>query len=155
MLRTILIGVSAASAAGLLYVNLYNSIVDAPNWGAGIPESLMTARQYFTAANPGNFFRVFSPLNQVLALIVVVLSWKTNRYLALASLAVAVLIDVFTFTYFYPRNAILFTGGLDAADLRAAWQEWSTMNWLRSAMCLVNATLAFSLLVMASKNSNK
>jgi len=152
MIRTILLAVSAATAAGLLFVNVYNSVVDAPNWGANILESISAARHYFTASNPGNFFRIFSPINQVLALVVVALSWKTDRYIALSSLAVAVLIDVLTFSYFYPRNEILFMGVMDEQVLRNAWQQWSSMNWLRSAMCLANTVLAFYLLTSVKKN---
>lgn len=36
----------------LLGANLYTSVVDAPNWGAALPESLAVAKRYFTAANP-------------------------------------------------------------------------------------------------------
>ena len=150
MIRSILLGLSAATASGLLFVNLYTSIVDAPNWGADIPQSITDARQYFAVANPGNFFRIFSPANQVLALVAVILCWKNNRYIAMASLAVAVLLDILTFGYFYPRNEVLFLNAIDENAVRIAWREWSDMNWLRSALCAVNATLALTLLVRSS-----
>ena len=47
MIRLILLGLSAAVAAGILFVNLYNSLIDAPNWGADLPNSVLAARQYF------------------------------------------------------------------------------------------------------------
>ena len=153
MIRPILLGLSAAVAAGILFVNLYTSIVDAPNWGADIPNSIVAARQYFSVSNPGTFFRIFSPLNQVLALIAVILCWRKNRYLALGSLAVAVLIDVFTFGYFYPRNEILFVAPINNDAVRLAWEQWSMMNWLRSAMGVVNVVFAFILLVSTVKKS--
>lgn len=153
MIRLILLGLSAAVAAGLLFVNLYNSIVDAPNWGADLPDSITAARNYFTVANPGNFFRIVSPLNQILALIVVVVSWKKNRYIAIASLTLAILGDVLTFGYFYPRNEIMFIAPMDETAVRAAWEQWSSMNWVRSLICVGNTVLAFVLLVLASKKS--
>jgi len=157
MIRSILLGLSAATAAGILFVNLYNSLVDAPNWGADIPNSLVAARHYFTVANPGNFFRIISPVNQVLALIAAVLCWKSGnlRYIALGSLVLAVLADVFTFGYFYPRNEILFVAPIEATAnvVRLAWQEWSTMNWLRSTLCAMNAVLAFTVLIATSKKT--
>jgi uncharacterized membrane protein len=157
MIRSILLALAAATAAGILFVNLYNSLVDAPNWGADIPNSLVAARHYFTVANPGNFFRVISPLNQVLALIAVIVCWKSGnaRYIALGSLVLAVVADAFTFGYFYPRNEILFVAPIEAsADMvRQAWQEWSTMNWLRSALCAANTVLAFIVLITMSKKS--
>jgi hypothetical protein len=154
MIRLILLGLFAAVAAGLLFVNLYNSIVDAPNWGADLPNSITAARSYFTVANPGNFFRMVSPLNQILALAAVVICWKKNRYIALGSLALAVLADVLTFGYFYPRNEIMFSAPMDETAIRAAWEQWSSMNWVRSLFCAGNTVLAFTLLVSASKKSS-
>jgi hypothetical protein len=155
MIRLILLGLAAATAAGLLFVNLYNSLVDAPNWGADLPNSLLAARQYFTVANPGNFFRVFSPINQVLALIAVIACWRYGnvRYLAIGVLVLAVLADVLTFGYFYPRNEILFASPMETSidTLQLAWEQWSAMNWFRSAMCAVNTVLALIVLVSTSK----
>jgi hypothetical protein len=153
MIRLILLGLFAAVAAGLLFVNLYSSIVDAPNWGADLPNSIATARQYFSVANPGSFFRVFSPANQLLAVIALIICWKTNRYIAIAALVVAVLADVLTFGYFYPRNEILFAAPMDTDSIRVAWEQWSAMNWFRSFVCVVNTSLAFILLVSTSKRS--
>jgi hypothetical protein len=147
----ILLGASAATAAGILFVNLYTSFVDAPNWGANIPDSIATARQYYIASNPGNFFRIVSPLNQVLALIGVFITWKQNRYLALGSLIIAVLADVFTFGFFYPRNEIMFVAPIEIDAIQRAWEQWSTMNWVRSTMCAINTVFAFMLLASTSK----
>jgi len=151
MLKTILVAAAAAVSAGLLFVNLYNSLVDAPNWGADIPNSISAARAYFSVTNPGTFFRLFSPINQVLALVAVIVSWKNFRYLAIAVLATALLADIMTFAYFYPRNAVMFVAPIDEGAIRAAWSQWSTMNWLRSLLCLVNTVLAFILLVSTVK----
>lgn len=159
MIRLILLGLSAATASGILFVNLYNSLIDAPNWGADLPNSIISARQYFAVVNPGNFFRIVSPLNQVLALIAVVVCWKfgRERYIAIGSLVLAILADVLTFGYFYPRNEILFVAPIEAGvdSIRLAWEQWSTMNWFRSAMCAVSAVLGLILLVTTSKRVAK
>jgi hypothetical protein len=155
MIRSLLLGFSAAAAAGLLFVNLYNSMVDAPNWGADLPKSILAAREYFAVSNPGNFFRVFSPLNQALAVIAVFICWRNNRYLALASLTAAILLDVLTFSYFYPRNEVMFIAPVNEEAIRLAWQQWSNMNWLRTALCGINTVLAFTLLVVTSKTFSK
>jgi hypothetical protein len=157
MIRTILLGISAAIAAGLLFVNVYNSVIDATNWGAAFPDSILAARQYFAVVNPGNFYRIVSPLNQVFALVALILCWryKRERYLALASLALAVLADALTFGYFYPRNHIMFAGPLENIDnIRIAWHQWTSMNWFRSALCTLNTILALSILVTTSKKSS-
>ena len=122
-------------------------MIDVTSWGADIPTTIQTAREYFKTVNPGNFFRVFSPINQVLALLALILFWKTSTivrvYLGTA-LAFYVLGDVFTFAYFYPRNEIMFkTAALTDIDtITNAWNGWNTMNWLRSA--IVFAGLIFS-----------
>lgn len=157
MIRYVILGLSAAVAAGLLFVNVYNSVVDAANWTSALPNSVVAAREYFTVANPGHFYRMVSPFNQVLALSAMLLVWKNPRarYLALASLVLAVSADIFTFGYFYPRNEILFTGPLTSNidTLRLAADQWATMNWVRSFVCATNAILAFAILIITSKKS--
>lgn len=153
MIRIILLGLSAALAAGLLFVNLYTSIVDAPNWGADLPNSINTARVYYSDANPGTFFRIFSPLNQAFAIIALVIAWKHLRSVAVAALITAILLDVFTFGYFYPRNEIMFISPIDENAVKNAWQEWSTMNWFRSGLSLLNTVLSFIVLLTVSKKS--
>ena len=140
MKNLILFG-SLMVASGLLFVNLYTSLIDAKSWGSDIPNSISTARQYFKTTNPGNFFRLFSPLNQVLALLALILFWKAapsvRLYLALA-VVTYVLADVLTFAYFYPRNDIMFrTANLnDTGLLKKVWSEWTSMNWVRSLVIL-------------------
>jgi len=147
-MKTVVLFASITLASGLMLTNIYNSIVDARSWGFDIPQSIETARQYFKSVNPGNFFRVFSPINQVLALIALILFWKWSPsiriYLAVA-LLLYILADVFTFAYFYPRNNIMFsTARLNDIDtLKRAWQGWSIMNWLRSAMLFVGLVFSF------------
>jgi hypothetical protein len=135
MKRTVLF-LSLVLGAGLMITNLYNSMIDARSWGSDIPVSLDTARQYFRTVNPGDFFRVFSPLNQVLALLGLVLFWRGGRRvrtLLLFALGFHVAADIMTFAYFYPRNDIMFLENpLNAENARAAWQGWSSMNWLRT-----------------------
>lgn len=139
---------SMVLASGLLFTNIYNSMIDAASWGADIPTTIQTAREYFKTVNPGNFFRVFSPVNQVLALLALILFWKTSAsariYLGIA-LALYVLGDVFTFAYFYPRNDILFkTAALTDIDtITDAWKGWNTMNWLRSAILFAGLIFSF------------
>jgi hypothetical protein len=60
-------------------VNVYTSIVDARSWSGNIPDSILTARNYFKTVNPGTFFRTASPLNQLLALAALVASWKSGK----------------------------------------------------------------------------
>ena len=123
--------------AGVMGTNIYNSVIDAPSWGASIPQSLEVARQYFSTGTPGRFFRVASPLAQGLMLLALIVCWKYGpaiRGLAAAALAFVILADVLTFVYFYPRNDIMFVNILDAEAATRAWRGWSTMTHIRSAM---------------------
>ena len=120
-MKKIILFLSIVLASGLLLTNIYNSLIDAKSWGADIPASLATARLYYKSVNPGNFFRIFSPANQVLGLLALIAFWKssprTRLYLGIAFF-LYVLGDLFTFAYFYPRNEIMFkTAQLTDIDL--------------------------------------
>jgi len=147
-MKTIILFASVCIASGLLFVNLYTSLIDAKSWGASIPDSIAAAREYFKIVNPGNFFRIFSPANQVLGLLALVLFWHSSSsirlYLGIA-FAMYLLAEGLTFGYFYPRNAIMFkTAQLtDISLLRKAWSEWNTMNWLRSLILLTGLFFSF------------
>ena len=157
MIRIILLSLSAATAAGLLFVNVYNSVVDAANWNAALPDSIMAAREYFKVASPGTFFRIVSPAGQALALATLIACWNYGRlrYIALGTLVLAVFADLLTFGYFYPRLDIMFSAPLESGSqlIQRAVIQWSSMNWFRSAMCAVNTFLAFTTLVLATKRT--
>lgn len=146
-MKLIILFVSIALASGLLLTNLYTSLIDAKSWGSDIPNSINAARTYFKVTNPGNFFRLFSPVNQVLALLVLILFWKTSSSLRLymgGALILYILTDVLTFAYFYPRNAILFEKPElpDTDTLKTIWKQWTNMNWIRSLILLTGIILS-------------
>ncbi len=69
-MKKIIVCLSVTFMAGVLFVNIYNSIVDAVSWGSNVPASIDVMRHYYYSTNPGKFFRYFSPANQFLALLV-------------------------------------------------------------------------------------
>lgn len=147
-MKNLILFLSISIASGLLFVNLYNSLVDAKSWGSNIPNSIATTREYFKTANPGSFFRIFSPVNQVVALVVVILFWKSSPSIRLGLITACVLYilgDILTFAYFYPRNDIMFkTAQLSDRDLLGkTWAEWSMMNWIRSLIILAGIFFSF------------
>jgi uncharacterized membrane protein len=147
-MKNLILFSSVALASGLFFVNLYNSMVDAKSWGADLPNSIAAARDYFKVANPGNFFRLFSPINQVLALLSLLLFWKAfpgGRIYLGAALIMFVAADIMTFAYFYPRNDIMFTNASlqDTSALQKAWSEWNNMNWIRTLVLLVGICCSF------------
>lgn len=147
-MKNIILFASISFAAGLMFVNFYNSLIDAKSWGSDIPNSIAAAREYFKTVNPGNFFRVYSPINQILALLALILFWKVapgaRIYLG-AAFGMYFLSEMFTFAYFFPRNDIMWNTAklTDVDTLQKAWSEWSTMNWLRTFMLLVGLVFSF------------
>ncbi|HEY6503632.1 MAG TPA: DUF1772 domain-containing protein [Chitinophagaceae bacterium] len=147
-MKKIILFASISIASGLLFVNLFTSLVDVKSWGSDIPNSIAATREYFKTVNPGDFFRVFSPVNQVLGLLVLVLFWRSSSSIRLylgAAFILYVLGDVLTFTYFYPRNDIMFkTAQLTDTDLLTRTvSEWSRMNWVRSFILVAGLFFSF------------
>ena len=139
---------SIALASGLLFTNAYTSLIDATSWGSNIPHSIGAAREYFKNVNPGNFFRVFSPANQVLALLALILFWKAGpsvRILLSSTFVLYVICDVMTFAYFYPRNDILFRDAAltDVETLTKTWRQWNSMNWVRTLILAAGVISSF------------
>jgi Anthrone oxygenase len=147
-MKKIVLFFSITFMAGVTFTNIYNSIVDAKIWGSNIPNSVAATRQYFQYGNPGNFFRIFSPVNQILALLTLILFWKTSKkiriFFALA-FAIAVGTDVLTFSYFYPRNDLLMTVPIqNISRLTEIISGWQFMNWIRSGVLTAGVIFLFT-----------
>ena len=147
-LKIIVLYISIVFASGVLFVNMYNSIVDTTAWGADIPQSIQTTRDYYQNVNPGTFFRIFSPINQALALLSLILFWRSStsiRTFLIIAFLLYVLADVFTFAYFYPRNDILFKSDISSnlEAIKIAWKQWAPMNWLRSFIIFTGLICSF------------
>ena len=149
MFRRSAIYLAVVTLGCVLGANLYNSVVDAPNWGASIPASVVTTRQYFSVADPGSYFRVASPAAQVATLLALIACWRVGgriRLLAAGALILSVAGDILTFAYFYPRNTLLFDPATSSEVLARVWTEWSTMNHVRSAIVAAALLCALSTL---------
>ena len=147
-LRLVSAAIALVLSGMLLGAGVYESVVVAPNF-QGAPTSLEHARGFYHATNPGVFFRVLSPATQLLLLVALVCNWRPvplTRWRLAGALALAILADVITFKFHYPRNAILFNAQLtNPADLNRVGAEWAMGNYVRIAV-----VLAMVLLVMVS-----
>ena len=74
--KRIILYLSISLMAGIVFPNIYTSIVDAPIWSSNIPESIEISRSYYANLNPGQFFRILTPINRVLAILVLILFWS-------------------------------------------------------------------------------
>jgi hypothetical protein len=147
-MKQIFLFASISVACGLFFTNLYSSLIDARSWGADLPNSMAIAREYFKTVNPGNFFRMFSPVNQALGIIVLILFWKTSPSIRLSlgiALTMYLLAEGLTFGFFFPRNDIMFRNArlTDIGLLKKTWMEWTAMNWIRSGILLTGIFFSF------------
>lgn len=139
---------SVALASGVLFANIFNSMVISEAGKSDIPNSIIAARAYFKTVNPGDFFKIFSPATQVFTLLALILFWKTAKSVRLF-LGIALLCyisgDIFAFTYFHPRNDLMYLSEpiLDTKTLQKIAAEWSSMNWVRSFVLFVGVVCSF------------
>ena len=156
-LRLISVAIALVASAMLLGAGVYESVVVAPNF-QGAPISLEHARGFYHAANPGMFFRVLSPATQLLLLVALVCNWgpvPLTRWRLAGALVLAILADVITFTFHYPRNAILFFDPLTgpAADLDRVGREWAAGNYARIALILTVVTLVMASIIRIARDT--
>lgn len=149
-----------AFSSGLFFTNIYNSIVNAANWESNVPNSITATRDFFVVANPGTFFLLVDPTNLILIALALILYWKKSTsirlYLGLA-LLFYISSMILTFTYFYPRNEIMFLSEQlpDTETLKKVASEWGRMNWIRSLIWLVGLICTFLALDKATSNTQK
>ena len=137
MLAHILGVVALLGVALLLGATWYEAVVMAPNYERDVPESITLARAFFARTTPAHFFRVVAPATQVLTLATVVLDWgKPGHEAFLIALAVLIVADIITYTFHYPRLAIMFKSAEPQAPdtLRRAARQWAIGNWVRGVL---------------------
>jgi hypothetical protein len=156
-LRLVSVAIALVVAAMLLGAAVYESVVLAPNL-QGAPGSLEHARGFYHVTNPGVFFRVISPATQLLLLVALVCNWKpasSTRWRLAGALVLAILGDVVTFQFHYPRNAILFLAPLTQPpayyDRVAA--EWAIGNYVRVALVLTVVVLVIELTIRIARET--
>lgn len=146
-MKKIILFTSVAVASGVLFSNIFNSMVIAVATDSDIPNSINAGKEFFKVADPGDFFKIFSPASQVLTLLSLILFWKNSKKVRLF-LGIALLCyisgDIMAFTYFHPRTEAMFSNAdLDVETLKRLSSEWSTMNWVRSTVLLVGVLFSF------------
>ncbi len=147
-LRQLAVSLAIAVLCMLLGAAIYESVVMAPNYVHSLA-ALEHARGFREVSTPAAYFRILSPVGQLLLAASVVLSWRAParkaRWLLLSALVAAVATDVVTFTFHYPRNEILFVASLDRpwVKLQRIAQEWAWGNYLRIVLLVIAVSAAF------------
>ena len=131
---------SVITASGLVMITIYNLLVDAASWGSNMPDSILTARDYYRQVDPRDFFKIIAPINQILILLTIILFWKDSpsmRMYFLTSFVLYAIIASLTFLYFVPRDRIIFNSPIENIPaIRTALSEWKLMNWVRTLLGL-------------------
>lgn len=158
-MKKLVLYAAVAFSSGLFFTNIYNSIVNAANWESNIPQSITATRDFFVVANPGTFFQLIDPTNMLLIVLAIILFWKHSSirlFLGIALLCYVSSITL-TFTYFYPRNEIMFLSEQlsDTEILQKAASEWGRMNWIRSLIWLTGLICSFIALDKATSSTQK
>ena len=147
-MKKIILLTSAALASGVLFANIFNSLIIAAATDHDIPNSIVAAREFFKTVNPGEFFKIFSPASQCLTLLSLILYWKgpkNIRFFLGIALICYVSGDIFAFTYFHPRTDIMMSQPTpDTQTLKKLSSEWSGMNWIRSLVLLIGVFFSFA-----------
>lgn len=148
-MKKIILFISVALASGVLFANVFNSMVISEAAKSDIPKSIMAAREYFKTVNPGNFFQIFSPATQIFTLLSLIVFWKTEKSVRLflgIALLCSITGDIFAFTYFHPRSDLMFVSHPvpDIETLKKLSSEWSSMNWVRSFLLLIGVISLFT-----------
>jgi hypothetical protein len=128
-------------------ITVYNLLVDSTSWGADIPASIQTTRDYYKHVDPRNFFQIVAPINQVLILLAIILFWKDSialRYYFSISFLLYAIIAILTFVYFIPRDIIIFTSPIEHTEqIKTALSQWQIMNWLRTLIGFAGVLISF------------
>lgn len=156
-MKRIILYAAVAFSSGLFFTLIYNSVVNAANWESNIPQSITATRDFFVVANPGTFFQLVDPTNMLLVVLALILFWKKSSirlYLGIALLCYITSM-ILTFTYFYPRNEIMFLSEQlpDTESLKKAATEWGRMGWVRSMLSLAGLVCTFITLDKATRQT--
>ena len=157
-MKKLVLYASFSFSSGLFFTLLYNSIVNAANWENNIAQSISATRDFFVAANPGTFFQMIDPANLILIVLALILFWNSTSirmYLGIGILCYIISM-ILTFTYFYPRNEIMFLSEHlpDTDTLKKAASEWGRMGWVRCLLSLAGLVCCFLALDIAVTGSS-
>ena len=146
-MKKIVLLMSVAVSSGVLFSNVFNSIVIGAATDSNIPNSVIAGKEYFKFINPGDFFKIFSPASQFLTLLSLIIFWKSFKKVRLL-LGIALLChitsDILAFTYFHPRTDMMNSDPIpDSETLKRLSSEWNVMNWVRSCILLIGVVLSF------------
>lgn len=138
---------------------LFDTFVLYPNVFGDVPRSLSAAMEFLDHASPASFLPGMGALSLVTALGALWV-WRQHRWAFVCFLASFLLVVAFDFAasvlYFWPRNTIMFTEGLQVhapETLITAAREFRAMHWVRVGASIIASFSAMAGLVVAAQHS--
>lgn len=120
-----------------------------PNIFRDVPASLGEALEFMSVSAPSDVFPPFGLAIALTGLATTVLTWRipAARYWILTSMGTLMVGEaLFSWIFFWPRNAILFLEGTAVhppAYLQQVAMEFQAGHWFRLAMLAATAALSF------------
>ena len=126
---------------------LHETIVVTTLWSLALPDSVIAYYQYnvsdpqFALNADGRFWIFFTPLVGLLSIATLISSWKMrpeHRKWRMVSAILALIVVVFTFTWFVPNIIILGQGGAGRSEeqIISLTNWWVRLNWMRAVLYL-------------------
>lgn len=149
----IALAMAALTTGIILGGNLFDVIVSEHNLVRGFPDSIATVRKHYQYSNPGDFFKLFSPIYGLTVLLALLAFWDLDygrRWLIVGSIVSYLITQAITVLYFFPQNRLLREGPID--EVARLFSEFSrTRTNLDILRNLLTLTAGVLLLVALSR----
>jgi len=131
----------------LLGGGLLDTYVSFPNWFQNIPDSLVTAKQFYSFRHPGYFFIPVLLLVILSGVVFVVAAWKQEpaRIWVLVGTVLFIAVALLNVAFIYPRLSTLIGQGSETRALevlQAAAQELQVLIQVRVVLTLIGTGFA-------------
>ncbi|MBO0929487.1 DUF1772 domain-containing protein [Fibrella aquatilis] len=128
---------------------LFDVLVNEENLVRGFPDSITHVRNYWKYRNPGDFYKVLSPLFGLSALAATVWYWSDpagRQWLVLGAIGCFALTQAITVIYFFPGNKILREAPVDEAVAMMQRSRKTRLYWdyFRQLLTLTGSVLLLS-----------
>ena len=119
------------------------------------PDSLLLIRQFWSTKNPGDFFKPLTPTFSVLFIVSLIIYWadKSTRTKLLFAFLFFFIVQIITFTYYFPQNEIIRTGSID--DLNKIKDSYFGARFYLDIIRNLFSFVACLLITVAALGSNK
>ena len=125
---------------------LFDVLVNEENLVRGFPDSVTHVRNYWKYRNPGDFYKVLSPVFGLSALAATI--WYRadaggRQWLVLGAIGCFALTQIITVVYFFPSNKILREAPVDEAVAMMQRSRKARLYWdyFRQLLTLTGAVL--------------